>query len=489
MTIQSVNPRTGEKFGTLIPETTPAELEAKIALSLESFQTWSTLPPALRAKSLHAIAEKLQANSTELADIADLETNLGKVRLIGEVSRTSFQLHQFAYALESGDFISPVIDSAVDAPLPQGHPELIRTQTPIGVVAVFGASNFPFAFSVLGGDTASALAAGCTVIVKSHPAHPQTSVRTYKLATEALLEVGAPMGTLGLINGVESGRMLLEDGRISAGAFTGSRQGGRALFDISNKRATPIPFYGELGSVNPVVVLASALDDPKGFVAGYLDSLLLGNGQFCTNPSLLFVPVDLSLENEIESQLADRVPSTFLSEATKMLHDKNREALRALITPKILAGQKIGEVGFYSSPTVFLSRISDLQGKESALSIECFGPTGLVLTYKTVFEVTDLISRMEGALVASVFGKVDDTQAPIVVRTLAKKVGRVAWNAWPTGVAVATGQQHGGPYPASTSPLHTSVGTWAITRFLRPITFQSLPSALFNLVATNIEKS
>lgn len=489
MTIQSVNPRTGEKFGPIIPETTSVELDAIIALSQINLQKWSTQSPSFRADCLHSIANALQENMEELVKISDLETALGETRLTGEISRTVFQIREFANAIQQGEFISPLIDSAVELPVPQGHPQFIRTFAPIGIVAVFGASNFPFAFSVLGGDTSSALAAGCTVIVKAHPAHPQTSLRTYEIANKAIVDAGAPKGTIALIHGVDSGKILLRDERIHAAAFTGSRHGGRALFDISNARKNPIPFYGELGSINPVIVLNSAITDPKDFASAYLDSLLLGNGQFCTNPSVMFIPKDSGIAAEIELQIVGRVPSPFLSQATKTLHDKNREDLRMSITPKLLIGQNTGDTGFYSSPMVFLSAVEHLLTNESALTIECFGPTGLILTYTSISEVIDLVLKMEGALVGSLFGGIDDADASIVARALANKVGRVAWNAWPTGVAVTAGQHHGGPYPASTAPLHTSVGLSAITRFLRPITFQSLPPLLLNQVAMNLAKS
>ncbi len=489
MTIQSVNPRTNEKFGPVIPETTSIELDEIITLSQTSLQIWSTRSPSFRANCLHSIANALEENIEELVKISDLETGLGEIRLTGEIGRTAFQIREFANAIQAGDLIAPLVDSAVELPVPQGHPQFVRTLVPIGIVAVFGASNFPFAFSVLGGDTSSALAAGCSVIVKAHPAHPQTSLRTYEIANKAMVDAGAPKGTLALVHGVESGQMLLRDERVQAGAFTGSKHGGRALFDISTARKNPIPFYGELGSVNPVIVLRSSIADPKVFACAYLDSLLMGNGQFCTNPSVMFIPKDSALSAEIETQIIDRVPSPFLSQATKTLHDKNREDLRVLISPKILSGQGKEGAGFYSAPMIFLSTVEHLLANISALTIECFGPTGLILTYTSISEVIDLVMKMDGALVGSLFGDSDDADAMVAGRALAGKVGRVAWNAWPTGVAVTAGQHHGGPYPASTAPLHTSVGLSAITRFLRPVTFQSLPPVLLNQVAMNLAKS
>ncbi len=478
MSSQSINPRIGQAFGPEFSDTSIAETQAILAQAKIGFEAWSTAPIRKRAETLNAIADALDLNSEVLVEIADLETGLGVPRLTGEVGRTSFQIREFAKAINAGRFVTPEIDAAVDAAVPVGHPELIRALSPIGIVVVFGANNFPFAFSVLGGDSASALAAGCAVIAKAHPSHPQTSTRVFEIAAKALADHGFPSGVFSLIYGVEAGVVALKSELVSAGAFTGSRNGGRALFDIAQSRENPIPFYGELGSVNPVVALASGLEDPKTFAASYLDSLLLGNGQFCTNPSILFVPTGSPAISEIESQIAERSPSPFLSPSTKSTHDANRTKLSKILGSQPVKGKSVQGEGLFSAPAIIESTVAQVASNVEALATECFGPTGLVITYSSLPELLSVIDQLEGALAGAVFASADDADAVAVCRAIAQKVGRLAWNSWPTGVAVSIGQQHGGPYPASTSSIHTSVGLHAITRFLRPVSYQSLPKEI-----------
>jgi len=478
MSNQSVNPRTGEKFGPVFMSTSPEAINEIISQSVLAHSVWSATSPKDRARGLLAIADALDSQTEVLVDIADEETALGRIRLTGEVARTTFQLRTFASALEAGQFVSDEIDAAVEGAPPQGHPRFVRTVRGIGPVAVFGASNFPFAFSTLGGDTASALAAGCSVVIKAHPAHPQTAQLTFDIARTALTSAGAPTAVISLVHGFECGKTLVTDSRISAGAFTGSRAGGRALFDLAQGREYPIPFYGELGSVNPVVVLKSALDDPKSIVTAYLDSLLMGNGQFCTNPSVLFIPESDEFVQELHTQIALREAAPFLSEATKKLHDSNRAHLVSSIDAVICQGKAVSENGFYTPALVAVVKAKDLAKGLTDIGEECFGPTGVVISYSGVGEVIEILGKMEGALAGSLFALFHDADVSRVLDSLASMCGRVAFNAWPTGVAVTYGQHHGGPYPASTSSLHTSVGTHAITRFLRPVTFQGLPDVL-----------
>ena len=480
MTTQSVDPRTGLSFGPIYPETENEPRDAIIARAISAYPIWMRTSSEKRAEFLVRIADALDAHTEELVILADSETALGVARLTGEVARMTFQFRAFALALENG-ITKNVLDAAVDAPLPQGHPKFVKTYRGIGVAAVYGASNFPFAFSVLGGDTASALAAGCPVIVKAHPAHPQTSQRVFDIATQALKKAGAPDGLIGIGHGFDFGAKLIKDSRISAAAFTGSRKGRRALFDLALSRPAPIPFYGELGSVNPVVATASALKNVEHFVGSYLDSLFMGGGQFCTNPSLLFVPVSTEFISQLSRQLADRSPQPFLSEATKKLHDANRIQLFSSLGGESLKGNNAPNTGFFSTPEVVVVAAKDVTGNDS-LDIECFGPTGVVITYADVSEVLEILTQLEGALVGSLFADASDEEVPSLLEALSAIVGRVAWNAWPTGVSVTAGQNHGGPYPASTSPLHTSVGLDAIYRFMRPVTFQGLPDELTSLL-------
>ena len=480
MSNQSVNPRTGEKFGPIFISTSPQAIDELVSQSVAAFASWSMTSPAERARILEAMADALDAHTEALVDIADLETGLGRIRLTGEVARTTFQVRAFAKALKADEFVCVESDPAVEGAPPQGHPSFLRTVRGIGPVAVFGASNFPFAFSTLGGDSASALAAGCSVVIKAHPAHPQTAQLTFDIATESLTQAGAPLGLIGLAHGYECGSALVTDPRISAGAFTGSRAGGRALFDLAQSREYPIPFYGELGSVNPVVALESALGDPKAFAGAYLDSLLMGNGQFCTNPSVLFVPENPEFLNQLQEQIAQRDLAPFLSHATKSLHDANREELLGSVVASTYVGKPAVGDGFYTSPLADVIQASDLGDSLESIGEECFGPTGVVIVYKDIREVVRILSGMEGALAGCLFAQSSDENAPRILNSLASMCGRVAFNAWPTGVAVTVGQHHGGPYPASTSSLHTSVGTHAIVRFLRPVSFQGVPRELYD---------
>lgn len=475
--IRSLDPRTGEEFGPEFSATTSDEIEGIVAAAASAYPLWSRTSPVKRALALRAVADALDAQSEALVEIADRETGLGKGRLVGEVGRTTFQIRTFAEALESGKFVSSQVDAAVDGPLPAGHPRFVRTVVGIGPVVVFGASNFPFAFSVLGGDTASALAAGCSVVIKAHSAHPQTSQRVFDIALGALLKTGAPAGIIGLGHGHEFGKVVISDPRISAGSFTGSKSGGRALFDMAQSRINPIPFYGELGSINPVVATESALTDPSAFAGAYLDSLLLGNGQFCTNPSILFVPHNEEFLSALESNLSARDAQPFLSPATKDLHDRNRGLLASSPGGKVLNGKEAPTKGLYTSAQVHIFSTSEISSMET-LHREYFGPTGIVITYEDVESAVRILEQLEGALAASIFAQESDESVKQILSSLTRIAGRISWNSWPTGVAVTSGQHHGGPYPATTSPLHTSVGINAITRFLRPITFQGFADEL-----------
>jgi NADP-dependent aldehyde dehydrogenase len=479
---QSIDPRTGQEFGPLLADSDDQQVRATCLEAARVARLWGSLTPRRRADVLEVLADALDASASTLAPLADSETALGRVRLTGEVARTTYQLRLLAAAVAAGTYAEPMLDDAVPGAPPEGHPELRRALMPIGPVAVYAASNFPFAFSVAGGDTASALAAGCPVVVKAHPGHPQTSQEVHRVLRAGLAAAGVPEGVVGMVRGFEAGLTLIQDPAIRAAAFTGSRRGGRALWDLANARPDPIPFYGELGSVNPVVVLPSAVHKPD-LARDYVDSLLLGAGQFCTNPSVLFVPAGASLVQEITGELAGRP-------AGVLLHRGVAEELERSVAEVMAAGGVgvlAGEPPHAAAPADGgLSRGSLLLGTSAAkliedpvaLGVECFGPVGLLVEYEGTVELLAALSVMEGALVGSVFGADDDTAAPEVIAALGDRVGRVAWNAWPTGVAVSRAQHHGGPWPAATSPLHTSVGVTAIRRFLRPVVYQSVPEQL-----------
>ena len=484
MPTQSYDPRTGLAFGPVVDDTSPAELELLLDRAAAAAAGWADSDGAVRARLLRAIADALDADEAALVEIADLETGLGEVRLRGELARTSFQLRMFADVAAAGGR-GREVDPEVAGPPPAGHPELVLARVPLGPVAVYGASNFPFAFSVPGGDVAAALAAGCPVVAKAHPAHPQTSQRCADLIASAVAAEGLPAGVFGLVHGFEAGQRLVVDPRVRAAAFTGSGAGGRALFDAANGRPDPIPFYGELGSVNPVVVTPAGAADPGSLVDGWLGSLTLGGGQFCTNPGLLLVPSGSGVVEEIARLAPDLPAPVLLHEGIGDHLDRNVAVVEAATGVHVLAeGLPPRGPGASRQVRIVQMPATTALAEPAAIGTECFGPVGVVVEYDGRDQLLDLVAVLPGCLVGTVHGSADEPLAAEVVQALARISGRVVWNGWPTGVAVTAGQHHGGPWPATTNPLHTSVGTAAVDRFTRPVAFQSVPPSLLPPVVT-----
>lgn len=441
-----------------------------------AFRVWSRTPRGDRARALRTVADALDAAGPDLVAVAQTETHLAEPRLRGELLRTTFQLRLFAEVLEEGSYLDARVDHA-DASWPMGaRPDLRRTSQAVGPVLVYAASNFPFAFSVAGGDTASALAAGASVIVKAHVGHPELSRRTAAVVTEALSAAGAPDGLFALVEGRADGLRALRDPRVKAGSFTGSIPGGRALFDIAASRPEPIPFYGELGSVNPTFVTRAASAARAEQIADqFRASFTLGSGQFCTKPGVLLVPEGSEILEHLRGELPagqkmlnDRIHAGY----TEMLGD-----LSAHPAVQVLA-QGSDPLGAAPSPTLLLTSTQDLLDQADDLFRECFGPTALVATYTDERELVALASAIDGQLTATIVAEEDDQVAAELVDELREKAGRLLWNQWPTGVSVTYAQQHGGPYPATTTPATTSVGTAAIYRFLRAVAFQGFPQQL-----------
>ncbi|MCE3550295.1 aldehyde dehydrogenase (NADP(+)) [Pseudonocardia sp. RS11V-5] len=436
-------------------------LENALAGAAAVARAYGRTTPADRAAMLRAAADALDAAAAELVPLAMAESHLAEARLTGELARTTFQARLFADRLEQGMLHEVRVDHA-DPDWPMGaRPDIRRTQVPIGPVLVFAASNFPFAFSVFGGDTVSALAAGCPVVVKAHPGHPELSRRTAAVVAPYL-----PDGVFALIEGEEAGRAAVQDPRVKAVGFTGSTRGGRALFDLAAARPEPIPFYGELGSTNPVVVT------PAGWAAraeeiatGFAGSVTLGSGQFCTKPGIVLVPdaeafLSAVPELTVGPMLNERIEDGFCAAAGEMA---------AAVTVAR------GEVG--GGPVLFRSTAAEVLKQPELLELEVFGPAALVLEYADVPEALQVLDAVGGQLTGTVQGTDSDPDAPELVARLVEHAGRVLWNQWPTGVTVSDAQQHGGPYPATTAPTTTSVGTAAAARFLRPVAFQNVPEA------------
>ncbi|MEV1175430.1 aldehyde dehydrogenase (NADP(+)) [Nonomuraea sp. NPDC049784] len=461
------DPRTGEAVGAALPETDSAGVDTIVSAAAAAGAAWRATPAAERALALEAVADALAANVDELWQLADQETALGEVRLRGEVARTAGQFRLFAQVLRDGGYTEAIIDHA-DASLAPPRPDVRRMKHPLpGVVAVFAASNFPFAFSVAGGDTASALAAGCPVVVKAHPGHPNTSDRVAKIVREALPNADL----LGLVQGMQAGIDLVQHPGVVAAGFTGSVAGGKAIQRLIDEREVPIPFYGELGSVNPVVVLPSA--PAKEVAAGFAGSVTLGVGQFCTNPGLMFVPEG----DELRDALVEAVEGT---SGGPMLAERIRDGyvggVDRLGELRLLAEGKPGEGSWAVTPKVFVADLDTFEEKLPRIAEECFGPASIVVTYREISDLRPVLERLEGSLTATVHSTEPD-EAGDVVEVLRRKAGRLIWNGWPTGVAVCWAMQHGGPWPAATTT-STSVGATAIERWLAPTAYQDWPEAL-----------
>ena len=470
----------GTLTATQIPDTTRDELDAALQRAAEAAEPFAEQSPAERARQLRAVADALDAAAGELIPLAIDESHLSEGRLTGELKRTTYQLRLFAETIEPGEHLRVTFDRA-DPDFALGpKPDLRRMLLPVGPVLVFAASNFPFAFSVAGGDTAAALAAGCPVVLKGHPGHPALSLRTGEIVAEALRSAGAPEGAFRVVLGFDIGTEALRDERIKAAAFTGSVPAGRALFDIAHSRPNPIPFFGELGSLNPVFVAPGAVGARGADIAqGYVTSYSGNAGQLCTKPGLLFLPADHGLEDAL-------VSASEAVSAHQMLNDRLHEGYcgrRAVVTDvpgvRLLAGgaNELAEDG--AAPTLLATDVDTLLNNREALLEEVFGPLSIVVTYSSEDEARRAAEAFEGNLTATVHAEDADTDfVATLVPRLRERAGRLLFNGWPTGVAVSPAMQHGGPYPATTDARFTSVGTAAIDRFLRPVTYQNVPATL-----------
>jgi alpha-ketoglutaric semialdehyde dehydrogenase len=448
-----------------------------VAAAEESFEIYGSLPPERIALFLEKIAEEILELGDSLLDFAGAETALPRERLTGERMRTVNQLRLFAVVVRKGTWKDVRIDPAIPDRQPLRRPDLRRTLVPIGPVAVWAASNFPLAFSVAGGDTASALAAGCPVIVKAHPGHPQTSEMVASAIRKAIAELGLPTGVFGMVQGSSpdvSLRLVRHPG-VKAGAFTGSLKAGRALFDEAAKRAEPIPFFAEMGSVNPVFVLSGAsAERGDAIVEGLFQSVNMGVGQFCTCPGVVVgMDVGMALDRfaeQLRIRFSQASAGTMLTSAITKSYCNAVDRIAGLSGVRTTRG-----AGSAPQPVLFeVGAATFLTHPE--LRHEVFGPSTILVRCSTQAEMESVARALEGSLTATVHGTDGDLRAqPKLLTLLARKVGRLVFNGFPTGVEVCDAMQHGGPYPATTDPRFTSVGTAAIVRFGRPICFQDCP--------------
>jgi 2,5-dioxopentanoate dehydrogenase len=487
-TLTAVDPATGAS-GRSYAETSGEELEALLAAAraAASDERWRTAE--LRAAMLSSLADALRDHVEEIVALCAAETGLSQARLRGEVERTWRQVLLFAELIRTGEHLEVIVETADPDYKPVPRPDLRRMTVPLGPVAVFAASNFPLAFSVAGGDTASALAAGCPVVCKAHPGHPGTSALVGSLIDGAAAEHGLPAGVFGLLQtaSVDLATRLVCDDRIEAVGFTGSIAGGRAIFDAAARRARPIPVYAEMGSVNPVVVTEAAARERGDEIAEQLAGAVSRDaGQLCTKPGLVFVPGG-EAGDVIARSLGERVAAstTTLMLGPRLLHGA-QAAVSALESAgeervRLLGRSAPGPDGALALPAaVYATGAAELRADPS-LREERFGPITLVVRYEDLEDLLATLRELEGQLTGTIqlAEEGEDRDAVrTIADTLVARVGRLVVNGVPTGVVVSAAQFHGGPYPATTAPATTSVGSLAIRRFLRPVLYQNAPGWL-----------
>ncbi len=481
---QAVNPVTGEILEPQFGEATLEDVDHAVAASSSSFDPYRKLPMAQRAAFLESIGTHLTALGEELVSRAHAETGLPRPRLEGELNRTVNQLKLFAGQVRQGAGLAVRIDRALPERAPVPKPDLRTMQVPLGPVAIFGAGNFPLAFSVAGGDTASALAAGCPVVVKGHPAHPGTCELAGWAVVRAARDNGIPPGVFSLLQAQQTaaGAALVQHPQVRAVAFTGSLAGGRALFNLASARPEPVPVYAEMGSVNPVIFLPQVLAERGATLAAALaESVTLGVGQFCTAPGLIVVIGGAATEaflDELEDNLAARPPGVMLHGGIKqnfLTELQKRSSVAGVVRRGRPAPQPDG---CQVTPVLLQTDAQTLLGNP-ALADEVFGPSALVVVCDSVAELLVVAESLPGLLTATLHG----TDAELrshggLAEILERKAGRLVLNGFPTGVEVCAAMHHGGPYPATTDSRSTSVGVAAMQRFLRPVCYQNFPQDL-----------
>ena len=462
-----------------------SEVDRAATLAAAAFDPYRTLPLARRAAFLEAIADNIMALGDTLLNRAHAETGLPLARLTGERGRTVGQLRLFASVVRDGNFLNATIDPALPQRQPSPRADLRLAKMPLGPVAVFGASNFPLAFSVAGGDTASALAAGAPVIVKAHSAHLGTSELVGRAIQQAVRDQGLPEGVFSLLMGAGRtlGEALVAHPAIKAVGFTGSRQGGLALVAIANSRPEPIPVYAEMSSINPVFLFPAALARRAEAIGqGFADSLTMGAGQFCTNPGLVLAIDGPGLQRFVQAAseaLAKKSAQTMLTSGIHTAYQAGEEKMAA--TPgvqKLARGTGAGELQNAAEAALFITDAQTML-THSDLDSEVFGPASLIVRVRDMDELLAVAEHLEGQLTATLQIDEDDhTQARRLLPVLERKVGRILANGFPTGVEVSHAMVHGGPFPSTSNAMFTSVGACAIDRFLRPVCYQDLPDAL-----------
>ena len=479
-----VDPSTGADLPGAFSEAGAAEVEAACGLAATAFRPYRETSPEARARFLETIADNIEALGDELLERTERETGLPRARLAGERGRTVGQLRLFASVVRRGDWLGARLDPALPDRQPLPRPDLRLRKIALGPVVVFGASNFPLAFSVAGGDTVSALAAGCPVIVKGHPAHPGASELVAGAIAAAVKSCGLPEGVFSMLSGTshELGGALVADPRVKAVGFTGSRAGGLALIRIANARPEPIPVYAEMSAINPVILGPAALAArAEALGAEFAGSLGLGSGQFCTNPGLVLGVVGPALDRFVASAAAAiqaAAPGLMLTPGIHANFIRGVAALTSAPDVETLVAGGASDRPNCGRGALFATTAGAFV-TDQALREEVFGASAVIVRCADEAELTRVLEAIEGQLTATL--QIDADDAPLAARlrpVLEEKAGRILVNGWPTGVEVSHAMVHGGPFPATSDPRSTSVGTLAIERFLRPVCYQNLPAEL-----------
>lgn len=481
---QGVEAETGRPLDPPFGAAGSEHVSRACALAQAASADYATRPLSERAAFLEAIADNIEGLGDELLDRAHLETGLPLARLTGERARTVGQLRLFAAEVREGGWLGLRVDSALPDRQPLPRSDLRSFNVPLGPVAVFGASNFPLAFSVAGGDTASALAAGCPVVVKGHPAHPGTSELVASAIAGAVAAAGLPEGVFSLLNAVSNdvGAVLVADPRIRAVGFTGSRVGGLALMKVAAERAVPIPVYAEMSAINPVLLMPAALEEKaEALGAAYVASLTMGAGQFCTNPGLVLALEGPALDRFLTAAaqaVSESSAATMLTPAIHAAYQKGVDQLLATPCVTTLARGKEAQGPHQGRAALFAVSAGDFLADEQ-VSQEVFGASSLLVRCADEAALARVIEHLEGQLTATVhFASADEPLVARLMPLLQQKAGRLIANGWPTGVEVCDAMVHGGPFPATSDGRSTSVGTRAIERFLRPVCYQDFPANL-----------
>lgn len=479
--LQSFNATTGDALAFEFYQATTEEVNRACEAASQAFKSYRHTSPEQRAQFIEAIADELDALGQDFLEIISQETALPLARLQGERGRTSGQMRLFAKVLRRGDFLGARIDTALPERQPLARPDLRQLKIGVGPIAVFGASNFPLAFSTAGGDTASALAAGCPVVVKAHSGHMATADQVAQAIERAANKTNMPKGVFNMVYGNGVGEALVKHPLIQAVGFTGSLKGGRALCDMAAARPQPIPVFAEMSSINPMLMLPTALENRGDQIAQELaDSVVMGCGQFCTNPGLILgikSEAFTRLIHKLTDIMAAKPAQTMLNAGTLKSYASGLSHLQAHQGIQHLTGQV--QQGPQAQPQLFKAGVDLLLAGDQLLQEEIFGPTTIVIEVADKTELIKALSSMNGQLTASLIADDSDLEAfADVVPVLEEKAGRLLINGYPTGVEVCDAMVHGGPYPATSDARGTSVGTLAIDRYLRPVCYQNYPQAL-----------